>query len=70
MRAFPDVRIILMSATIDITLFTNYFVNPIVIEVPGRAFPVQEYFLEDCVEMTRFMPLPDSRKKNKKVGLY
>ncbi|XP_063606453.1 ATP-dependent RNA helicase A-like isoform X2 [Penaeus indicus] len=65
-RAFPDVRIILMSATIDISLFTNYFVNPIVIEVPGRAFPVQEYFLEDCIEMTRFMPMPDSRKKNKK----
>lgn len=58
-----------MSATIDISLFTNYFVNPVVIEVPGRAFPVQEYFLEDCIEMTKFMPMPDARKKNKKVSI-
>ncbi|XP_063849785.1 ATP-dependent RNA helicase A protein-like isoform X1 [Scylla paramamosain] len=65
-RAFPDLRIILMSATIDISLFHNYFGNPMVIEVEGRAFPVQEYFLEDCVELTKFVPPPDTRKKNKK----
>ena len=56
-----------MSATIDISLFHNYFGNPVVIEVEGRAFPVQEYFLEDCVELTSFVPPPDTRKKNKKV---
>ncbi|XP_045616540.1 ATP-dependent RNA helicase A isoform X2 [Procambarus clarkii] len=65
-RAFPDLRIILMSATIDISLFSEYFANPFLIEVPGRAFPVQEYFLEDCIELTKFMPSPDTRKRNKK----
>lgn len=40
-HTYPDVRIILMSATIDTTLFSKYFNNCPVIEVPGRAFPVQ-----------------------------
>lgn len=65
-RAFPDLRLILMSATIDISLFSEYFSNPVIIEIPGRSFPVQEYFLEDCIELTKFTPPPDARKRNKK----
>jgi len=44
-HSFPDLRIILMSATIDTTLFSNYFNSCPVVEVPGRAFPVQGMFL-------------------------
>ena len=57
-----------MSATIDTTLFSSYFNECPIIEVPGRAFPVQEYYLEDCIQLTNFMPPPDSgrNKKNKK----
>lgn len=62
---YPDLRIILMSATIDTTLFCNYFCQCRVIEVPGRGFSVKQYFLEDCLEMTRFIPSPDYRRKNK-----
>ena len=58
---YPDLRIILMSATIDTTLFSEYFNNCPIIEVPGRAYPVTEYYLEDCIQMTNFMPPPDSR---------
>ena len=67
-HTYPDLRIILMSATIDTTLFSSYFGSCPVVEVPGRAFPVQEYFLEDCIQMTNFMPPPSNRKdrKNKK----
>ncbi|XP_076045328.1 dosage compensation regulator mle isoform X2 [Oratosquilla oratoria] len=65
-RAYPDLRVILMSATIDVSLFVDYFGNPAVIEVPGRAHPVQEYFLEDCIQLTNFVPPPDTRKRNKK----
>jgi len=63
---YPDLRIILMSATIDTTLFSNYFNNCPIIEVPGRAYPVTEYYLEDCIQMTNFMPPPDSRKRKNK----
>ncbi|XP_035771825.1 ATP-dependent RNA helicase A [Neolamprologus brichardi] len=40
-QAYPDVRIILMSATIDTTMFREYFFSCPVIEVFGRTFPVQ-----------------------------
>ncbi|KAI8423074.1 hypothetical protein MSG28_014159 [Choristoneura fumiferana] len=62
-HTYPDLRIILMSATVDTTLFTNYFGNCPVIEVPGRTFPVRQYFLEDCIELTKFVPPPDTRKR-------
>lgn len=61
-HTYPDLRVILMSATIDTTLFSKYFNDCPVIEIPGRAFPVQQYFLEDCIEMTKFLP-PDNRKR-------
>ncbi|KAJ3140484.1 DEAH (Asp-Glu-Ala-His) box polypeptide 34 [Geranomyces variabilis] len=40
----PDVRIVLMSATINADLFSRYFNAP-VIEVPGRMFPVSIEYL-------------------------
>lgn len=61
-HTYPDLRVILMSATIDTSLFSKYFNDCPVIEIPGRAYPVQDYFLEDCVEMTKFVP-PDGRKR-------
>lgn len=62
---YPDLRVILMSATIDTTLFSQYFGNCPVIEVPGRAYSVNQSFLEDCIEMLRFVPVPDSRKRKR-----
>ncbi|KAK9882966.1 hypothetical protein WA026_001182 [Henosepilachna vigintioctopunctata] len=62
-HTYPDLRVILMSATIDTTLFSKYFNNCPVIEVPGRAYPVKQYFLEDCVELTKFVPPLDTRKR-------
>ena len=48
------IKIVLMSATIDSTLFRNYFPDQQgkpagVVEIPGRAFPVQKHFLDDFV---------------------
>ena len=45
-HTYPDMRVILMSATIDTTLFSTYFGNCPVVEVPGRSYPIQEYFLK------------------------
>lgn len=65
---YPDLRVILMSATIDTTLFSKYFNNCPVIEIPGRAFPVKQYFLEDAIELTKFVPPTDTRKRKSKGG--
>ncbi|KAG7471156.1 hypothetical protein MATL_G00121320 [Megalops atlanticus] len=37
----PELRLILMSATINIKLFSSYFNNAPVLQVPGRLFPIQ-----------------------------
>ena len=69
-HTYPDIRVILMSTTIDTSLFSQYFGNCPIVEVPGRAFPVQEYFLEDCVQMTNFVAsmvdIKRGKNKNKK----
>lgn len=62
-HTYPDLRVILMSATIDTTMFSEYFGKCPVIEIPGRSFPVTQVFLEDCIELTNFAPPPDSRKR-------
>ena len=49
-------NVILMSATIDTSLFSRYFGQCPVIDIPGRAYPVDTFYLEDCVEMLRFRP--------------
>ncbi|XP_065511202.1 probable ATP-dependent RNA helicase DHX34 [Caloenas nicobarica] len=38
--ARPDLRLILMSATINIRLFSTYFGGAPVLQVPGRIFPI------------------------------
>lgn len=62
-QTYPDIHVILMSATIDTTMFREYYFNCPIIEVHGRTFEVQEYFLEDGIQMTRFIPPPRDKKK-------
>ncbi|XP_019705493.1 DExH-box ATP-dependent RNA helicase DExH1 isoform X2 [Elaeis guineensis] len=50
----PDLRLILMSATINAELFSTYFGNAPIIHIPGLTYPVAEVFLEDVVEKTRY----------------
>ena len=55
----PDLRVVLMSATLQTNELVDYFrlggIEPAVIEMEGRTFPVQEYFLEQVLEMTGFI---------------
>ena len=47
----PNLKIILMSATLNANSFASYFGQAApVIDIPGRTFPVQQYFLEDILE--------------------
>lgn len=43
----PKLKVIVMSATIDVELFQKYFDNAPIIEIPGFTYPVKSYFLED-----------------------
>ncbi|KAI0670050.1 P-loop containing nucleoside triphosphate hydrolase protein [Trametes maxima] len=50
----PDLKIVLMSATLEAEKISNYFGGCPVLSVPGRTFPVDVRFLEDAVEFTKW----------------
>lgn len=52
---YRSLKLILMSATVDTNIFTKYFNNCSVINVPGRMFDVDTYFLEDVLKTTGYM---------------
>ncbi len=70
-RFRKDIKIILMSATLDAEMFSNYFKTkqgqaPI-ISIPGFTYPISEYYLEDVLEMTRISSDSlETRQKGKK----
>ncbi|KAM8790515.1 putative ATP-dependent RNA helicase DHX34 [Rhynchonycteris naso] len=48
----PDLKVILMSATINISLFSSYFGNAPVVQVPGRLFPITVVYQPVEAELT------------------
>ncbi|KAE8219511.1 hypothetical protein CF319_g6811 [Tilletia indica] len=68
----PELKLVLMSATIDPALLQNYFAEsqPVgpgdsivkrltpVVDIPGRSFPVQKHFLEETVPRLERLRLP------------
>ncbi|XP_018426680.1 PREDICTED: ATP-dependent RNA helicase DHX36 [Nanorana parkeri] len=63
----PDLKIILMSATLNAEKFSRYFDKCPMLHIPGFTFPVKEYLLEDVIEMLRYSPKDkDSRPQWKK----
>lgn len=44
-------KIILMSATLETEIFSNYFDNCSIINVPGRCFPVDVFHLAEIMEI-------------------
>jgi HrpA-like RNA helicase len=59
-----DLRVILMSATIDANLFSSYFNNCKVVEIEGLTYPVQDIYLENILQMIDYNP--ESTKTNSK----
>ncbi|GMH22995.1 hypothetical protein Nepgr_024838 [Nepenthes gracilis] len=49
-----DLHLILMSATINSDLFSQYFGNAPIMSIPGFTYPVEELFLEDVLEKTSY----------------
>jgi HrpA-like RNA helicase len=41
-----DLKIIIMSATLDTEMFANFFQSPNILTIPGRQFPVEVFYLK------------------------
>ena len=54
-----DLKVILMSATLDAGVFERYFSGGSSVgkvEIQGRTFPVDDYYLDDVIRLTKFNP--------------
>ncbi|VVC42041.1 Hypothetical protein CINCED_3A008693 [Cinara cedri] len=68
---YKHLKLILMSATADIQLFSSYFDNCPVLKVEGKIFPVQNFFLEDILDVIKYESQSMARIKNKtKIGYW
>eukprot|EP00928_Gymnodinium_smaydae_P039467 TRINITY_DN26960_c0_g1_i1.p1 TRINITY_DN26960_c0_g1~~TRINITY_DN26960_c0_g1_i1.p1 ORF type:complete len:1213 (-),score=240.06 TRINITY_DN26960_c0_g1_i1:341-3829(-) len=56
----PNLRVVLMSATVNAQIFKDYFNGCQSFHIPGRTFPVTSYYLENALEHTGFVVEPNS----------
>ncbi|GMQ11438.1 hypothetical protein CsSME_00054076 [Camellia sinensis var. sinensis] len=60
----PELRLILMSATLNAELFSSYFGGAPMIHIPGFTHPVRSQFLENILEMTGYRLNPYNQIDN------
>lgn len=60
-----DLKVVLMSATVDAEKFSKYMGGAPVLNVPGRTFPVGVQYLEDAIELTGYTL--DQRRPSEKL---
>jgi len=51
----PDIKVILMSATLNAAAFSKYYNDCPSLNIPGFTYPVEELFLEDIYTLNRFV---------------
>ncbi|XP_071964049.1 3'-5' RNA helicase YTHDC2-like [Antedon mediterranea] len=61
---YRNLKLILMSAALDINLFVKYFNACPVIQVPGNLYPVEQLFLEDALKCSGYVN--EKMKKHQK----
>jgi len=52
----PELKVLVMSATLNAESFSRYFNNAPLIELQGRAFPVEEVYLEEILKQIQYVP--------------
>ncbi|KAK9701941.1 DEAD/DEAH box helicase [Popillia japonica] len=61
-----DLKLILMSATLNSDKFSKYYNNCPMLEIPGFTYHVEEYYLEDAIKHTSFeFSLPFNKFREK-----
>ncbi|RWR93923.1 DExH-box ATP-dependent RNA helicase DExH3-like protein [Cinnamomum micranthum f. kanehirae] len=54
----PELRLVLMSATLNAELFSSYFGGAPIVHIPGFTYPVRSHYLEDVLEITGYVLTP------------
>ena len=53
----PDLKVILMSATLNAEQFSEYFNSAPMTNIPGFTYPVTEHYLEDIIDLVKYVTL-------------
>jgi len=64
----PDLKVLLMSATVQADLFSKYFNGASILTSEGRTFPVDEHFLEHSLQLTGHLLPADSMCRLRNSG--
>lgn len=54
MGRIPGLKIVLMSATVNVDVFKKFFGHLETCHIEGRTFPIKDYFLEEVLEILDF----------------
>ncbi|KAL0127321.1 hypothetical protein PUN28_005545 [Cardiocondyla obscurior] len=68
-----DLKILLMSATLNAERFSTYYNNCPMIHIPGFTYPVEEFYLEDVLSLVDFefpAPPPEPKGYRKHLKRY
>ncbi|CAN1159224.1 DExH-box ATP-dependent RNA helicase DExH3 [Linum perenne] len=57
----PELRLVLMSATLNAELFSSYFGGAPTLHIPGFTYPVRQHFLENILEATGYRLTPNNQ---------
>ncbi|RVD82610.1 uncharacterized protein DFL_007031 [Arthrobotrys flagrans] len=57
-----DLKLVLMSATLNAKVFAGYFGNVQIVNIEGRTFPVNDFYLDDVLRFTNFNALARGEK--------
>ncbi|XP_071694088.1 DExH-box ATP-dependent RNA helicase DExH5, mitochondrial-like isoform X2 [Rutidosis leptorrhynchoides] len=57
----PELKLVLMSATLNADIFSSYFGRAPVVQIPGVTHPVRTYFLENILESTGYIMTADNQ---------
>ncbi|GLH02661.1 ATP-dependent RNA helicase DHX8 [Gryllus bimaculatus] len=65
-----DLKVILMSATLNAEQFAAYFYKCPIITVPGKLYPVEKYYLEDIISMTGYVKMKQRKSRPRQDASY
>ena len=54
-----------MSATLDAETLSNYYDNCPLLHIEGLAYPVEDIYLEDILQLTKYRLPPEEQQKPK-----
>ncbi|XP_008552870.1 3'-5' RNA helicase YTHDC2 isoform X2 [Microplitis demolitor] len=64
---YRSLKLVLMSATMDTNIFVKYFNQCTVINISGRSFDVDTYYLQDILKITGYMTKEMTSKRKELI---